>query len=223
MTKNIKDIAPLLAYHYLDIDVDLARSEFMDKLVVTNAQRFVIYKNYLGLLHDSWVIKTNITEDKFSITLNDFTTHVFSDVIVDKKKLSIAHNKLVFPIQLEFETTNLTFNTVNEEGNIQPIAPTSIDEYLYEEVISIDKEIIEIGLIVWKNGNSRKPSQQILILMTVKNIRVTELQDEAWTEIFGNAYDNYYQYFKAQLETGRYLSDQPSCYELYAEYEASQV
>jgi len=171
------------------------------------------------VLHDSWFIKTNITADKFSITLNDFTTHVFSDVIVNNKKLNIDHDKLVFPIQIDFETTNLTFNIADEEGNIEIIEPTTINEYLYEQVISIDNNKIEIGLVVWKDGIDEKPGQHILILMTVKNIILTELQDNAWTEIFGNAYDNYYEYFKTQLETGRYLSDQPNCYDLYNEYE----
>jgi hypothetical protein len=81
-----------------------------------------------------------------------------------------------FPIQVDFETTNLTFNTVDEDGNIQRIEPTTIDEYLYEQIISIDNEKIEIGLVVWKNGIKKKPGQHILILMTVKNIILTELQ-----------------------------------------------
>jgi hypothetical protein len=110
------------------------------------------------------IIKTNITSDKFSTTLNDFTTHVFSNVIVDKKKLDIAHDKLVFPIQLDFETTNLTFNTVDKDGNIQSIEPTTINEYLYEQIISFDKDKIEIGLVVWKDGIDEKPGQHILIL-----------------------------------------------------------
>jgi len=220
MTRNIQDIAPLLADHFVDIESDARTLEDNNKLVADNAKRLGLYHKYLGLLHDSWFIDTNITADKFSITLNDFTTHVFSDVIVDKKNLNIDHHKLVFPIQLDFETTNLTFNTVDEKGNIQSIEPTTINEYLYEQIISIDNDKIEIGLVVWKNGIKKKPGQHILILMSVKNITLTELQDNAWTEIFGNAYDNYYQYFKMQLGTGRYLSDQPNCYKLYDEYEA---
>ncbi|MNY31267.1 hypothetical protein D3C86_1654230 [compost metagenome] len=108
---------------------------------------------------------------------------------------------------------------MDEDGNIETIEPTTINEYLYEQIISIDNDKIEIGLVVWKGGIDEKPGQHILILMSVKNIILTELQDNAWTEIFGNAYDNYYEYFKTQLETGRYLSDQPNCYELYNEYE----
>jgi len=219
MTRNIQNIAPLLADHFMDIECDALIFQENNKLVADNAQRLGLYHKYLGLLHDSWFIKTNITADKFSITLNDFTTHIFADVIVDKKKLDIDHDKLVFPIQLDFETMNLTFNIVDEEGNIQNIQPTTINEYLYEQIISIDKDNIEIGLVVWKDGLDDKPGQHILILMSVKNIVLTELQDNAWTEIFGNAYDNYYEYFKMQLETGRYLSDQPNCYELYNEYE----
>ena len=219
MTRNIQDIALLLADHFIDIEIDDKVFEENNKLVEENAQRLGLYYKYLGLLHDSWFINSNITENKFSITLNDFTTHVFSDVIVDKKKIEIEHSKLVFPIQLDFETTNLTFNTVDEEGNIQTIEPIIINEYLYEQVISIDNDKMEIGLIVWKDGINDLPGEHILILMSVKSITVTELQDNAWKELFGNTYDNYYEYFKMQFDTGRYLSDQPNCYELYDEFE----
>lgn len=219
MTRNIQDIAPLLADHFVDIESNATTFEVNNKLVADNAQRLGLYHKYLGLLHDSWFIKTNITAEKFSITLNDFTTHVFSGVIVDKKKLSIDHDKLVFPIQLDLEITNLTFNTVDDDGNIQSIDPTSINEYLYEQIISIDNDKIEIGLVVWKDGIDDKPGQHILILMSVKNIILTELQHNAWTELFGNAYDEYYKYFKTQLDNGRYLSDQSNCYEIYDEYE----
>lgn len=219
MTRNIQDIAPLLADHFLDIQSDTSTFEKNNKLVADNAQRLGLYHKYLGLLHDSRFIKTNITADKCSITLNDFSTHVFSAVLVDKKKLDIDHGILVFPIQLDFETTNLTFNTVDEDGNIKYIEPTTINEYLYEQVISIDNDKIEIGLVVWKDGIDDKPGQHILILMSVRIITLTELQDNAWAEIFGNTYDNYYTYFKTELATGRYLSDQSNCNELLDEYE----
>ncbi len=219
LKKNIQDIAPFLADHFVDIERDVKTFEKNNKMVADNAKRLGLFHKYLGLLHDSWFLKTIITADKFSITLNDFTTHVFSGVIVDKNKLNIDHDKLVFPIQIDFETTNLTFNTVDEDGNIQIIEPITIDEYLYEQIISIDYEKIEIGLVVWKRGIDDEPGRQILLLMSVKNIVLTELQDNAWTEIFGNDFDNYYKYFKTQLDTGRYLSDQSICNELYEEYE----
>lgn len=219
MKKRIQDLAPLLADDFVDFEANTKTRKKYLKLVTDNSHRLGGYKKYLGLLHDSWIIRTNVTKENFSITLNDFTTHVFSDVIVERQKLKIEHDKLVFPIQLDFEITDLTFNTVDEDGNINSIEPTNINEYLYEQIISIDDHKIEIGLVVWKDGIDDKPGQHILILMSVKNIILTELQDSAWTEIFGNAYDNYYKYFKTQLDTGRYLSDQSICYELFDEFE----
>jgi len=219
MPRNIKEIAPVLAYYIVDIENEALTFDENNNLIAANIQRLGLFHKYLELLHDSQIIKINITADTFSITLNDFTTHVFSDVIVEKKKLDIEHEKLVFPLQLDFETLNLTYNRVDLSGNIYEIEPTTINEYLYEQVISIDKDKIDIGLILWKDGVNGKQGQYILILMSVKNITLTELQDKAWTEIFGNAYDNYYKYFKNQLATGRYLSDQPSCYTLYDEFE----
>ncbi len=219
MKNRIQDLAPLLADDFIDFEVNSKTRKKYSKLIDENSQRLGLYHKYLGLLNDSRFVKTNITSDKFSITLNDFTTHVFSDVIVDKNKLGIDHDKLVFPVQVDFETISLTFNTVDEDGIIQSIEPTTINEYLYEQIISIDNDKIEIGLVAWKDGIEEERGKHILILMEVKNIILTELQAKAWNEIFGNAYDNYYKYFKTQLDSGRYLSDQSICCELYDEYE----
>lgn len=51
------------------------------------------------------------------------------------------------------------------------------------------------------------------------NKLVTDNAQRLGKEIFSNAYDNYYKYFKTQLDTGLYLSNQSNCYELYYEYE----
>src|SRR5690606_14587107 len=114
MTRNIQDIAPLLADHFVDFESDVKTLEENNKLVADNAQRLGLYHKYLGLLHDRSNIKTNNTTVRYSTTLHEFTTHVFSNVIVDKKKIKIDHHNLVFPIRIDFETTNLTFNKVDE-------------------------------------------------------------------------------------------------------------
>jgi hypothetical protein len=179
MKNKIQDIAPLLADDFVDFDVNTKTRKKYLKLVTDNSLRLGVYKKYLGLLHDSRVISTNVTKEKFSITLNDFTTHVFADVIVDRQKLKIEHDNLVFPIQIDFEITNLTFNTVDESGNIKNIEQTNFDDYLYEQIISVDNDIIEVGLVVWKNGIKNERGQHILILISAKDILLTELQDKA--------------------------------------------
>ena len=82
-----------------------------------------LFYKYQGLLHDSYIVETSITTETFLIELDDFTTHVFADAIGEKKKLKIDHDKLVFPIHIEFEINDLTFNTVDDDGNIHEIKP----------------------------------------------------------------------------------------------------
>jgi hypothetical protein len=219
MKRKIQDIAPLLADHFLDVEIKTSTFEIYNSFLSKNAHRIGIYYKYLGVLHDSWFIDSVFSDSNFSIILNDFTTHVFSDVIIEKKNLFIEHEKLIFPIQLDFDITSLSYNIVDETGEIHKIEPLIINEYLFEQIINIDNDKIEIGLVVWKDGKNNEPGKHILILMDVKNIVVKEFQHEAWKEIFGNNYDHYYLYFKSQFDSGRYLSDQSSCSDLYEEYE----
>ena len=223
MPNHIQDLAPLLAEHFVDIELAPTIYAANQALVVDHAQRLGRYNQYLGLLHDSWVLNINLTTDRFSILLNDFTTHVFSDELTDRKKLGIPHDLLVFPIQIDFEITSLSYNTVDETGQIKLILPVTVHEYLYEQVISINTDQIELGLVVWQNGIDEGPGRHILILLNAKNIILTELQKKAWTNIFGDAYDDYYQFFRDQFDTGRYLSDQSSCKALLDEFEALKM
>jgi hypothetical protein len=216
--RKIQDIALLLAENFVDLET---RSETIDKylkLLADNSERLGPYYRYLGLLHDSWILKTSIADNKFTLILNDFTTHIFADALIDKKGLNIDHHKLIFPIKIDFAINDITFNTVNSKGLIKRIEPTAVDEYLYEEIISVDKNTIDLGLIVWKDFQN-KPGQRILILIRANDIILTEQQDSAWLEIFGNIYDDYYKYFRSQLETKRYLSDQHICNILVDEFD----
>ncbi|MFN8359612.1 MAG: hypothetical protein U0264_06830 [Candidatus Kapaibacterium sp.] len=219
MSLTIQKLAPLLAYQVVDVEIDRQTDNYYQKLVEECAPRLGLYHKYWGLLHDSWFISTKLTKGKFSIRLNDFTTHVFSDVVVARNGLKIDHDKLVFPIEIEFEITNVTYNTIDEDGTIHQIAPTKVHEYLYEQIISVNEDTIDIGLMVWKNRRKNKPGGYILILISAKKCTLREHQDQAWTEIFGNTYDDLYAYFRTQFNAGRYLSDQTVCDTLYSEYE----
>ena len=222
MNNRIQDIAPLLAEDFIDFEANSETKKKYSKLLTDNSKRLGLYLKYLPRLHDSWFIETKLTENIFATKLNDFTTHVFADALIKKKNLKINHDKLVFPIHIDFEIIDLTFNTVNDHGFIKEIERTEINEYLYEQILSIDEYEINLGLVVWENAEN-KPGKQILILMSVKNIRMTEFQDKAWDNLFGNKYTNYYKYFKSQLETGRYLSDQSLCEELIFEYDNKKI
>lgn len=219
MKKKIQDIAPIIADNFVDFDADSETRENYFQLLTENSSRLGIYNKYLSSLHDSWFIKTELTDNKFTTIINDFTTHVFAEALIDKKGLKIDHKNLIFPLHLDFEITDLSFNSVDDDGFISKIEPTDINEYLCEQILSVDSERISIGLVVWKNNMGNKQGKQILILISAKNITVTEFQHKAWTDLFGNKYNDYFEYFKSQLVTGRYLSDQTMCLELIEEFD----
>ena len=223
--RNIQTIAPFLADGFIDLEKPIFDTDEYSTFLNKNADRLGLFKKYLICkLHDSWVIDTNVSDNLFSITLNDFSTHVFADAIIERKNLSIDHDKLVFPIQIDFKTNNkVTFNEVDDNGNLTEIEPIELDEYLYEQVVSIDNDKTELAFTFWKTFQDDKQGQTFVLLLTATNIIISERQDIAWQQVFGSEFDNYYQYFKQHFDSDRYVSDHNECEKLVDEYEQTQV
>ena len=72
----------------------------------------------------------------------------------------------------------------------------------------------------WQS-NADGPGQRIIVIVSAKNISLTENQDEAWFKLFGNKYDRYYNYFKQQFDSDRYVSDMQICTDLIDELDKS--
>lgn len=222
MQRNILNVAPFLAHEFVDIAESSFDNSTYEKLLQDNQQQLGLFSKYLiGLLHDSWVIEINQTDNLFSIKLNDFSTHVFADAIIERKKLAIEHHKLVFPIQLDFNKPyKVTYNEVDNDGNLTEIKPIKLDEYLGEQIISIENDRIEFAFTFW-HSEKKKPGTRLELLITATEISVSENQDLAWNQIFGNDFENYYQYFKQQFNNRRYLSDFENCLQIIDEYDAN--
>lgn len=220
--KNIQTLAPLLAEDFIDFDEPIFDTDKYKEFLHDRKSRLGLYSKYLPFkLHDSWVVETNFTDKQFSITLNDFSTHVFADAIVDRFSLSIAHDKLTFPLTLTFNSNLIvTYNTVDDDGNLHVISPVKLDEYLYEQVIISDANKIEVVFHFWQSHED-KPGERIIVFVSAKEFSVTENQGSAWQMVFGNKYDNYYNYFKQQFDSGRYVSDFSNCLQLVDELNKS--
>jgi hypothetical protein len=109
---------------------------------------------------------------------------------------------------------------VDDDGYLTEIEPTKPDVYLYEQVVSIKNNIIELAFNFWKDSKGRKPGQDILLLISATDIIVSEQKDLAWNKLFGTEFDGYYHYFKDQFDSERYVSDQHICLELIDEYDS---
>ena len=224
--RNIQTIAPFLADDFVDLDEPIFNTDTYSAFLENNAIRLGTFKKYLICkLHDSWVIDVNEKIDKFSLILNDYSTYVFADKIIERYNLPLDSDNIAFPLTIEL-TGNLKveFNKVDEDGNLIQINKTHLDEYLYEQVTHIDKEKIEIVFHFWKsNLKDDKPGERIIVIVSANNLTLTENQDQSWTEIFGDKFDELYKYFKEQFDSDRYVSDQNECEKLIDEFEQNQL
>ena len=220
--RNIQTIAPFLADDFLDLEEAIFDQDMYSVFLDKNADQLGLFKKYLICkLHDSWVIDVKQELDKLTISLNDFSTYVFADTLIGKYNLPINSDYISFPLILEFEgNLKVEYNTVEDNGNLIQINPTKIDEYLYEQVKQIDNEKIEIVFHFWKsNIKEDRPGERIIVIASAQKIRIIENQNNAWTEVFGNKFDELYKYFKQQFNSDRYVSDQNECEKLIDEFE----
>lgn len=224
--RNIQTIAPFLADDFVDLDEPIFNTDTYSAFLENNANRLGTFKKYLICkLHDSWVIDVNDNIDKFSLILNDYSTYVFADKIIERYNLPIDSDNIAFPLTIELTgKLKVEFNKVDEDGNLIQINQTQLDEYLYEQVTHIDKEQIEIVFHFWKsNLKDDKPGERIIVIVSANNLTLTENQDQSWTEIFGDKFDELYKYFKEQFDSERYVSDQNECEKLIDEFEQNQL
>ena len=224
--RYIQTIAPFLAYDFIDLDEPVFDTDKYAVFLETHANRLGAFKKYLICkLHDSWVIDVNQNNDKFKVTLNDFSTYVFADTIIEKYNLPIDSDHISFPLTIELVgLLKVDFNIVEDDGKLKAIDPTQIDEYLYEQVTNIENEYIEIVFHFWKsNLKDNKPGERIIVIVSAKELSIVENQDKAWTELFENKFDDHYKYFKEQFNSGRYVSDHNECEKLIDEYEQKQL
>lgn len=220
--KNIRNAAPFLGHNFgLEYENEFDLNQYQQTINDCKDVLGVFKKYLIDKLHDSWVLETSLTENLFSIKLNDFSTHVFADALIEKKGLNIDHEKLVFPIHLDFMTNSrASFNLVDDDGYLTEIEPIQLNVYLYELIVSYKNNTIELAFNFWKDSKGRKPGQDILLLISATDIIVSEQQDLAWNKLFGTEFDGYYHYFKDQFNSERYVSDQHICLELIDEYDS---
>src|SRR5690606_4964736 len=100
--RNIQTIAPFLADDFIDLDEPIINIDTYSIYLDNNANRLGTFKKYLICkLHDSWLIDTKQDNDSFKITLNDFSTYVFADTLIEKSNLTIDSNHISFPLTIE--------------------------------------------------------------------------------------------------------------------------
>lgn len=218
---NIQTVAPFLANQFIDSETPTSDYTAYESFLTQHAEQLGPFQKYLiGKLHDSKVLEIAHNHEQHRIVLNDFTTWVFAEALLSKKKPALHPESFTFPITLEFQgNPSIHYYQVTPEGLLYPIPPVPVDEYLYEQVTQITSQCIEIAFDFWKSGS---PGETLLVMASSQQLTVNEGQDEAWQQLFGDQFDEYYAYFKKQFNKGRYVSDYQKCLDLIEELDASK-
>lgn len=212
---TVQKNVPSIAQHF--VDTDEFKIDKKNGNIPFDKRKIGQYAKYLNRLHDSTVLKAETKYGNFSLTLNDFVSHVFADALIERKTIDIAHEDLVFPVCLEFRDAEVTFNTVNNSGVVSQIDHVQFDEYIDEEILQVTDSFLEIALVVWKNAVDNQRGKYLLIFIKASSVNVVESQDSAWESLFGAEFQRYYEYLKAQLAGDRHCADQTICGQLVDE------
>ncbi|MFO7938904.1 MAG: hypothetical protein R6U66_04055 [Bacteroidales bacterium] len=220
MNRKIQDIAPLIADDFIDYEVDEKTLQEYRDLLEQEKGRLGLYYDYLPLLHDSKILKVDYTDSRFTLFLNDYTRYSMACALIDKKGYDVDKDKLEFPIEIDFEISRMSFNSVDKKGVLHKTTPVAPDILLYEQIIAFEKETMEVALVFLKE-NSEEEDEYILVLLTVKKIEVKELQDKSWWQYFDESSRVYLDLYKKELAKGTWISDQWVCEKLINEVDNS--
>lgn len=161
--------------------------------------------SYLRYLHDSQILEFIKNKNEISIMMNDFIFTNFIYALCEYKKINIDFKKQIFPVTFIFKNLkNYSFNKVKESGiikSIDTIKFKNCKEYLYDEIISLDENGIEIGFVFYTNKR-----EKILFLISSCKIDIIENQLENFKKIFGEDYNGVLSVYLKRRQREEYLS-----------------
>ncbi len=194
--------------YYLESERQKLREQYTEFLSTKNELLGNIV-NYVDCrLHDSWVINTNYNYKELEITLNEFSSHCFADVVVEEFGLNIPHKKRVLPVSLKFKNIKkISISWVNKNSKIIPIKTekfiTRLSEFLYEQIITLEKNKIEIGLLFWSGMKGKK--SYLLLEIECEHLVVNEFQEEEFRKLFGEKHLLLFKKFWEEKQKGKYF------------------
>ena len=217
--RNITSVAPFLASDFVDLVEPTFNIEAYQEFIDKHRTALGTFQNYLiSKLHDSRVIEVITTANEFTIVLNDIVTFDFAQAVINEKGLPIDIKLLTFPVSLRlFDNPAVKYYQVEDNGDMIEIEPVSLHEYLYEQVLRLEDNLIEIGFTFWQDRSHA--GERFIVIVQANQIDVEEKQFFAWKQAFGEDLNGYYFYFKEQFDSDRYIYDCEVNKKLVEEYD----
>ncbi|MGA1870908.1 MAG: DUF4085 family protein [bacterium] len=167
-----------------------------------------ISKYFNSRLHDSWLQSIDNKNNEINILLNEFSTHCFSDALIEKFSLILPHSKRVFPVCLKFKGIKYySISWINRNSKILPLKKEKylplLTEFLYDEAIVLEQGIISTGMLFVSKSKGNK--SYLLLQIECSDLKIEEYQRKAFIELFGEEYLNLFDIYWVEKQKGKYF------------------
>ena len=177
--------------------------------IESKARMFPNIQLYLdSRLHDSWVQSIEFNGFDLIISLNEFSTHCFSDALSEKFSLNIPHKKRIFPVCLRFqEIKHYSISWLNRNGKILALSKEKyvpkLSEFLYDQATVLETGDIRIGFLFWSRIKGNK--SYLLLQIESKDFQIEEFQRQAFLNLYGERHIKLFDTFWKEKQKGVYF------------------
>ncbi len=209
MSKSLNGRFPLLMEYigYSDEPTEILNGKKYAEFLRSKKDILGVAQGYLGSrLHDSWVRSVKNTGDDLSFVLNDFSTKCFCDALATTAGVPVPKSHRIFPLHLIFKDIKRVSLYRHFKGKLMPVNPKAalrnLDEFLYDEIVSIDTTKIEIGMLFWTSGNQ---GGHMLCHVEAQSINVRECQRSAFLKAFEGHFMSTFDRYWLARQSGYYF------------------
>ncbi len=193
-SNNIKDIAPILANVFMQ-DFVLTESLLCEyqKYYHSKQEKLGLLYNYLNnQMSDYEIISIKKNDQLLTMVINDLNYCLMAEDIAREKNLEAEIQNVLFPCIFTFQgIKHYSISEVGENGELTEISDYSVisnPQILFDQLIYIDKDTIELGISLWKYIG--KTGKNFLLLITANNFEVLETQIEQFNKLVNGNISN---------------------------------
>ena len=189
-SNNIKDIVPVLANVFLEdyvLSNDLL-AEYQGYYNLKQDALGTLTKYFNNQMSDYEILSMNCDNDCLKIEINDLNYCLMAEEMVREKNLSIEIQDFKFPCTFCFQgIQHYTISQVGANGELVEIPDYSLvsnAQILFDQLIYVDNDNIEIGFSIWKYMGGT--GHNFLLLISAKTCQVIETQIELFDKLINS-------------------------------------
>jgi hypothetical protein len=193
-SNRVKDIVPILADLFIS-DYELSDQKLKDYQLfyISNLEKLGQLGKYLNnQMSDYEILSIEKGTNDLKFIINDLNYTLMAEEFVREKKLNIPLDDIVFPIIIKFQGVNsYSVNEVSCDGDLIEINDHSVfynSQILFDQLIYIDENNIEIGFSIWKYIGTR--GKNFLLLISANLCQVSEAQIDLFNKITNGQISN---------------------------------